>query len=392
MQKLALLSLLLSGVLFVACHEKPEVVLSDYLPEEKAILDQYLNLPDEMDVYDPKFLYNMVVAGVERPRIDRRKAVLGRVLFYDQSLSKDGTISCASCHKQERGFGDDKAVSTGVFGRLGERNSLPLSSVVSFASQYGDENCQMGSRFFWDNRSESAEAQIMASMSNPKEMNMDMGEIVAAVESQPFYSVLFEKAYGDARVTPKRITESVANFINSIGSFQSKFDQAFSKNPFEYIEYDFPDFTAAENRGKTIYLQNCACCHSSRMTIGVLPNACNGLDAEASTDPGVGGITGNTADMGTFKVPTLRNISLTAPYMHDGRFATLEAVLEHYNGNGKGVSNEDPFVRQIGFPLGGSVLTYSGLTPYQRKAVVKFLKTLTDTTFINNPDIQNPFR
>lgn len=387
MRKLALLSLLLSCVLFVACHEKPEVIQLDYLPEEKAILDQYLTLPDEMDVYDPKFLYNMVVAGVQRPRIDRRKAVLGRVLFYDQHLSKDGTISCASCHKQELGFGDDKSVSPGVFGRLGERNSLPLSSVVSFGSQYGTENGETASRFFWDNRSETAEAQIMASMSNPKEMNMDMGEIVAAVESQPFYSVLFEKAYGDAGITPKRITESIANFVNSMGSFQSKFDQAFSKNPFEYIQFDFSDFTASENRGKTIYLENCACCHSSRMTIGALPNTSNGLDAELVGDLGVGGVTGATSDMGTFKVPTLRNIALTAPYMHDGRFQTLEQVVEHYN---SGVQNHPNLSQMLKTAEGAP--KRMNLSETAKQDLIAFLYTLTDETVRTDKRFSNPFK
>ncbi|MBL7780318.1 MAG: c-type cytochrome [Saprospiraceae bacterium] len=388
MRKIVLLSLLLSCAMFMACHKKPEVILSDYLPEEKAVLDQYLTLPDEMDVYDPKFLYNMVVAGVERPRIDRRKAVLGRVLFYDQHLSKDGTISCASCHKQELGFGDDKAVSPGVFGRLGERNSLPLSSVVSFGAQYGtDMNGQMASRFFWDNRSETAEAQIISSMSNPKEMNMDMGEIVAAVQSQPFYSVLFEKAYGDAGITPKRITEAIANFVNSMGSFQSKFDQAFSKNPFEYIQTDFSDFTASENRGKTIYLQNCACCHSSRMTIGALSNTSNGLDAEANGDQGVGGISGATGDMGTFKVPTLRNIALTAPYMHDGRFQTLEQVVEHYNSGVQNHPNLSPMLKNNdGTPK------RMNLSETAKQDLIAFLYTLTDETIRTDKRFSNPFK
>ncbi len=389
MQRIATLSLLVCFYLFTACNEKPEIIYSDYLPEEKALLDQYLNLPDDLDVYDPKFLYNMVNAGVVRPRLDRRKAVLGRVLFYDKNLSKDGTISCASCHKQELAFGDNKAVSAGVYGRTGERNALPLSAVVSFASQYGtDNNGTSALRFFWDNRSETAVSQIMASMSNPKEMDMHLDEIVAAVENQPFYSVLFEKAYGDPQVLPERVTEAIASFVNAMGSFQSRFDQGDSDNPSGYVETNFTNFTAAENRGKTVYLQNCATCHSSRMTQTALHNANNGLDAELTGDPGVGGITGISSDMGTFKVPTLRNIALSAPYMHDGRFQTLEQVVEHYNSGIQDHPNLSPALRTDAYGAPRRL----NLTEAQKQDLVTFLYTLTDESMRTDRRFSNPFK
>lgn len=383
------LLLLSSCYFFTACHEKPELVSSDYTFEEKALLDRYLDLPDEMDVYDPKFLYNMVTAGVARPHIDRKKAVLGRVLFYDKSLSKDGAVSCSSCHKQELGFGDDKAVSLGVFGRTGERNSLALSSVVSFGAQYGtDNNGPSATRFFWDNRSETAAQQIFASMSNPKEMDMHMEEIVAAVESQPFYEVLFRKAYGDAQVLPERVTESIANFVNAMGSFQSKFDQADSKNPSGYIQSDFTDFTAGENRGKTVYLNNCAACHSSRMTSAVFSHANNGLDDGLAADAGVGSVTGKSEDQGTFKVPTLRNIAVTAPYMHDGRFKTLEQVVEHYNSGIQNHPNLSPVLRNN---VDGSPKRLN-LTERDKQDLIAFLYTLTDETIRTDQRFSDPFK
>ena len=389
MQRIATLSLLVCLYLFTACNEKPEVIYSDYLPEEKALLDQYLNLPDALDTYDPKFLYNMVNAGIVRPRIDTRKAVLGRVLFYDKNLSKDGTISCASCHKQELGFGDNKAVSTGVYSRAGERNSLPLSAAVSFGSQYGtDENGTSALRFFWDNRSETAVSQIMASMSNPKEMDMHLDEIVAAVERQPFYAILFEKAYGDPQILDKRVTEAIASFVNAMGSFQSKFDQGDSDNPSGYVETNFTNFTASENRGKTIYLNNCAACHSSRMTQATLHNANNGLDAELTGDPGVGGITDLPEDMGTFKVPSLRNIALTAPYMHDGRFQTLEQVVEHYNSGIQNHPNLSPILRTDG----SGVPRRMNLTETDKQDLIAFLYTLTDETIRTDRRFSNPFK
>lgn len=390
MQKIATLSLLLLCFnLFTACNKEHEIVYTDYLPEEKALLDQYLNLPDVPDVYDPKFLYNMVTAGVVRPRFDKKKVVLGRVLFYDKNLSKDGTISCASCHKQELGFGDDKAVSVGVYGRTGERNSLPLSSVVSFGSQYGtDNNGPSAIRFFWDNRSETATSQILASMSNPKEMDMHISEIVAAVENQPYYAVLFQKAYGDSQVLPERVTEAIANFVNAMGSFQSKFDQADSKNPSGYIESNFSDFTASENRGKTVYLKNCATCHSSRMTESTFDNANNGLDSELTGDLGVGGITGQPSDMGTFKVPTLRNISLTAPYMHDGRFQTLEQVVEHYNSGIQDHPNLSSALRTDSYGAPKRM----NLTETDKQDLINFLYTLSDETMRTDVRFSNPFK
>ena len=364
----------------------------DYLPEQKALLDQYLDLPDVLDVYDPKFLYNMVNAGVARPRIDTRKAVLGRVLFYDKNLSKDGKISCASCHKQELGFSDNKAVSTGVYGRTGERNSLPLSSVVSFGSQYGtDNNGPTATRFFWDNRSETAVSQIMASMSNPKEMDMPLEEIVAAVENQPFYAVLFEKAYGDSKVMPERVTEAIASFVNAMGSFQSKFDQGDSDNASGYIETNFSNFTATENRGKTVYLNNCATCHSARMTQTSLHNANNGLDAELTGDPGVGGITGRAEDMGTFKVPTLRNIALTAPYMHDGSMKSLDEVVRFYERGGREtVSGPNAGDGRLN-PFKSGLVSGFRITDDERGALIAFLRALTDEQFITDRRFSDPF-
>jgi cytochrome c peroxidase len=276
-----------------------------------------------------------------------------------------------------------------VFERAGERNSIALASVPSFSAAYD----QTGNSLFWDNRAQTVQEQSKASLANVKEMDMSMTEVVNAVNSQPYYAVLMKKAYGgDGTATEERVTEAIQTFVHSLSSFKSKFDEAAqdrfmaSNQSFTFELEDFGKFSAQENKGKSIYLSNCATCHTNVATIPRLPFASNGLD-EYPTDPGVGGVSSVASEMGTFKIPSLRNIGLTAPYMHDGRFQTLEAVVEHYSTGVKPHVNLDPNLKNSNGAPKNLHLSVS-----DKQALVAFLHTFTDNTLASDQRFINPFK
>lgn len=378
------------GILLLlgACNKKADFNYYYYEPEEFALLSQYLDLPSLPNDYTVTLPQHLSNAGLFARPVERDKAVLGRVLFYDKNLSKDGKISCASCHKQEIGFSDDVIHSAGVSGNVTDRNSIALASVANFSAYYGtDLNGPAGIRFFWDNRAETIAEQSRGSLTNPKEMDMHMNEVVSTVQTQPYYSILFKKAYGDTQVTEDRVTEAIANFINALGSYQSKFDQEAAKQPYSSSFNSFSGFTSAENRGLQLYQTNCSSCHSPIMGRPMLFNASNGLDAVTNSDRGVGGISGNTIEQGTFKVPTLRNIALTAPYMHDGRFATLEEVVEHYSSGIQSHPNLHPNLKDSnGQPK------RMNFSPADKDALLAFLNTMTDDKIRTDTRFADPFK
>lgn len=382
----------LFGLVLLAGACKSDFNYYYYSKEESELLAQYLNLeslPEDYSVYLPTHLSNV---GLFARPVERDKAVLGRVLFYDKKLSKDGTVSCASCHKQELAFSDDKVLSEGVYDRSTARNSIALGSVANFSAYYGtDLNGNNAIRFFWDNRAETAADQSRGSMTNANEMDMEMHEITAMVEGLPYYQPLFSKAFGDQAVTQDRVLEAVANFINAMGSYQSKFDAEANKSTpssnsnFAQYANDFGGFTAAENRGKALYNQNCASCHSGNMGRPILQLANNGLDSNP-IDQGVGQITGNNAENGSFKVPTLRNIALTGPYMHDGRFSSLDEVVDFYS---TGIQNH-PFLH-TSLKSGGQPKRMN-FTADQKNDLISFLNTLTDNHLLTDNRFSNPFK
>ncbi|MCS6930179.1 MAG: c-type cytochrome [Saprospiraceae bacterium] len=385
------LPLVTSLLLLTACEQKPDFEYYYYEPEDYALLSQYLNLPQRPDNYSTKLPKHLEAQGLFARAVDQDKAILGRVLFYDKNLSKDKKVSCASCHRQEIAFSDDKPVSRGVFDRVGTRNSIALGSVLNFSAYYGtDLFGPSGIPFFWDNRANTASEQNLATMTNPVEMDMKHPEIVDAVKAQPYYAPLFRMAYGDETVTIQRISEAIANFVNAIGSYRSKFDREAEKTIGTEVwsnreRLNFSGFTPAENRGKQIYLDNCASCHSPLQGRPMKMFANNGLDATI-TDKGVGGITNQPAHMGMFKVPLLRNIALTAPYMHDGRFATLEEVIDHYSTGIKPHPNLSPELR-----LGSQPRRFN-FTPQEKSDLIAFLHTLTDEELLVDKRFSNPFK
>lgn len=381
--------LLFAGLLLLvsSCKKDPDFVYYYYTPEETQLLSQYLNLPEIPDNYHIQLPKHLKDFGLVAGQVERDKAILGRVLFYDKHLSKDEKISCASCHKQELGFSDDKQVSTGVFGRTGNRNAIALSSVASFVTYYGtDINGPGAIPFFWDNRAPTAGTQNKGSMTNPAEMGMQLEEVVTAVKNQPFYAPLFRKAFGTVDINEERVSEAIAHFVNAMGSYKSKFDEEASKSNLFIVNQTFAGFTASENRGMQIYMNNCSSCHSRSMGRPPLFFSNNGLDADFTSDEGVGGLSGIVEQKGCFKVPTLRNIGMTAPYMHDGRFQTLEEVVEHYNSGIQNHPNLAALLKTNNEPK------RMNLTATDKQDLIHFLHTLTDNKFLTDTRFSNPFK
>ena len=309
-------------------------------------------------------------------------ATLGRVLFYDKKLSANGTISCASCHQQDKGFSDDAILSEGFEGGLTGRHSMTLINARYY---------QRG-RFFWDERAVTLEEQVLMPFQDPVEMGMTIEEVVASVEGQDFYPALFEKAFGTEEINQDRIAKALAQFVRSIVSYDSKYDNG--RAQVNNLSDAFPNFTAEENLGKQLFLQpvpaggGCFGCHTTEAFVSANPGPTNnGLDALSMDDLGVGGVLNNPRFLGAFKTSTLRNIELTAPYMHDGRFATLEEVVEHYNSGIQAHPNIAPALRD---PQGNPIRL--NLNEEEKSALVAFLKTLTDDGVANEEKWSDPFR
>jgi cytochrome c peroxidase len=358
-----------------------------YYPEEYAAMQQVLNLPETPLNYDTDLPRHLAVSGLFARDINEDLATLGRVLFYDKALSSTGEVSCASCHKQELAFADDKVHSVGVNGNESERNSLALGSVVSFAAYYGSDFFgTFGVPFMWDNRFGTARDQARAAFTSQKEMGMDMPDIVRNLRDKPHYAPLFRRAFGTQDVTEERVLSAVAEFIDGLSTSNTKYDQAAAKMTNAAEDIPFGDFTAAENRGKSIYLTSCAGCHSPVFGRPVINAANNGLDM-AYADEGVGSFTQRAEDMYRFKVPTLRNVALTAPYMHDGRFQTLEQVVDHYS---EGIADHPKLDQRLRKPNGEPNRLQLNAT--DKAALLAFLHTLTDTEYLTLERYSDPFK
>lgn len=388
---------LLSKITFFCCFvfilssclkDDVEVDRYYYSDEEFALIqNSNLDLPRDLIDYKVNLPTHMKNMGVTSPNISNSKAALGRVLFYDKKLSKNNSVSCASCHKQELAFSDDVALSEGFDGELTLRNSLPLASTVNFKSSYDGGSGSFGrsALFFWDERASTIEEQSSLTIEDNIEMGMDLDELTVRLNEDPVYQLLFRKAYGDETATKQRILNAISQFVNSFVSVDSKFDQGMARHHSEFTEFN--NFTESENRGKALFVENCSSCHGSDHTRLQETTANNGLDA-VYEDHGVGGITGFTGDVGKFKVPFLRNVELTAPYMHDGRFTTLEEVVEHYSTGIKLSDNLDFRLRDFDNFEDAKRMNF---TTEQKEDLVAFLKTLTDYTFTADTKFSDPF-
>lgn len=286
------------------------------------------------------------------------KFVLGRYIFYDMDLSIDSTVSCASCHHAAHGFaGHNTPLSPGVNNLIGTRNSPAIF------------NMAWSNSFMWDGGINHLEVMPVAPFTNPVEMNISMAALIDRMNQSPKYKELFKSAYGTETVTDQKVLKALAQFMAMIISDKSKYDK---------MRNGTASFSNEEQAGYVLFQQKCASCHTEPLlTDRSYRN--NGLDDSWTTETGRYHITQDASDMGKFKVPSLRNVELTYPYMHDGRFMTLNQVLEHYNSGVKTSATLDPLL-QNGIPL----------TNMEKYQLIQFLKTLTDYELMTNIWLAEP--
>lgn len=289
---------------------------------------------------------------------------LGRRLFYDKILSGDNTQACASCHDPAFAFSDPRQFSVGIDGIEGTRNAMALI------------NLAWAREVFWDGREPSLEDQARRPVPDEIEMHLPWPEAVAKLQAHPEYPDLFQAAFGSEIVTETAVVRAIAQFERILVSNNSRYDK--------FINQEI-GFTTQEIRGFQLFFNetgDCFHCHNTPLFTDYRFHN-NGLDSDfESGDQGLGDVTGVALDRKKFRTPTLRNVELTAPYMHDGRFETLEEVVRHYNSGGHFTPTVDPLIR---------VSVGLGLSEEDEAAIVAFLKTLTDSSFISNPEFLSPF-
>ncbi|GGG40800.1 cytochrome-c peroxidase [Hymenobacter glacieicola] len=296
---------------------------------------------------------------------DRAAFELGRQLFYDPRLSRDGSVSCGSCHQQFAAFAHaDHPVSHGVASRLGTRNAPAL------------QNLRWSRSLLWDGGVANLEVFPLAPLTNPVEMDETLDRVLAKLNADAAYPRRFAQVYGAGPITSQQLLRALAQFTASLTSANSRYDRHARG------EASGP-WSTAEQRGLTVFRASCAGCHATDLfTDESFRN--NGLDATFAADSGRAHITGAARDRGKFKVPSLRNVARTAPYMHDGRFTTLPQVLAHYDHGVVASPTLDPLLRQ---PDGRRGLP---LTAPQQADLLAFLQTLTDESFLSNPQLAAP--
>lgn len=311
---------------------------------------------------------NAPVIPVDNP-LTVEGIALGRKLFFDPILSGNGTQSCASCHNPQTSFSDTARFSTGIDGLQGGRSAMPIFNMA----------WNWSGKFFWDGRANSIEAQALGPVVNPIEMHNTWQNAVATLQNHSLYPNLFRAAFSTNIIDSGLVVKAIAQFERTLISGNSRFDQ-YLNGQISLTPQELDGFNVfmTENRG------DCFHCHGNAAnplwTDNLFHN--NGLDA-TFTDNGLGVISGNAADNGKFKTPSLRNLAYTAPYMHDGRFATLDEVINHYSEGLQYSPTIDPLLKYIG--QGGVQLTAS-----DKAALKAFLLSLSDDSFINNPAFQQP--
>jgi cytochrome c peroxidase len=296
----------------------------------------------------------------ETNNITKEGFVLGRKLFYEKMLSANNTISCANCHIQSAAFSHNgHSVSHGIHDLLGTRNSPAIM------------NLAWSKTFMWDGGIFDLDLQPVAPITNRVEMDEHLENVLNKLSASPVYPVMFEKAFGSTEITSARLLKALSQFMLMCVSDKSKYDSVQLGTG--------AVFTMEENEGYLLFKQKCNSCHTEPLfTDNSFRN--NGILQTNINDSGRGKVTLQASDVYTFKVPSLRNLSFTVPYMHDGRFFTLEEVLDHYANHVQPTPNLDPLLQQ-GTNLGIS------LTTVQRQQIIAFLKTLDDHAFVRNPDL-----
>jgi len=357
MKTIFILFLIVISIFSCRKDELPYSVLpTNYDLKLPPIIEQYLP-PMEIPADNP-----LTIEGV----------ALGRRLFYDTKLSADNTQSCASCHAPTSGFTDSEQFSTGIDGLEGNRNSMPIV------------NLGWAKELFWDGRAKSLEDQAFGPIVNPIEMHNTWTNAVSVLQADNQYPELFNKAFGSTLIDSVKVVKAIAQFERTMISGNSPFDR--------YLRGEDTGMTEEEelevHQGFALFMDetkgDCFHCHGDSYmplwTDNLFHN--NGLDA-TFLDNGLGAVTGNSNDNGKFKTPTLRNLKFTAPYMHDGRFSTLDEVINHYSFGLQNSSTIDPLMKNV--DNGGIALS-----PTEKTLLIKFLESLSDESYIINPDLQAP--
>ena len=341
--------------------------------DDEPVMD-LTNIPYDPEVYVLDIPAYFPALMLNKDSITVEGVALGRRLFYDPILSKDSTISCASCHQQIFSFNNDEPFAEGVDGQLTKRSSMTILNVGFY-----------NRGLLWDGRAATLTKQAEGPITDPLEMGNTLDEVERVLRNHDEYPVLFRKAFGintSDDISRKHILSAIAQFESTLITGNSKYDRVLRGEEF---------FTEDELNGWDMFFDvspelpdaECGHCHNGPLlTNFVFAN--NGIDSidqgGVFPDEGLGAVTGKTRDMGVFRTPTLRNIELTAPYMHDGRFQTLEEVIDHYNTSPNfGLKNVDPLI----YPL--------GLNDKEKQQLLAFLKTLTDYSIQENPDFSSPF-
>lgn len=314
--------------------------------------------------------------------LDNRIATLGRVLFHDRRLSTNDTISCSSCHQQAQGFTDPRRFSSGING---------AAFTTAHSMRLGNVRYWRPGTMFWDRRAASVEAQASGPITNPVEMGWDaaaggIAALITKMNGVAYYPELFTFAFGTSAITEARIQQALAMFERAMVSTNSRWDTGYATVfgaalPNRGLNLDLPNLTAQENRGRALFFAppnapgggaGCSACHQAPTFALDQNSRSNGLDA------------GETI---VFKSPSLKNVGLTGPYMHDGRFATLAAVIEHYD---NGIQAGPALDNRLRGP-GGAPLRLN-LSAADKAALVAFLQTLNDPALTVDAKFGNPFR
>ena len=321
----------------------------------------------------------------ENNPLTQESVLLGRRLFYDPILSSNNKVSCATCHKQALAFTDGLKTSVGVSGTPLAFNAMSLVNLM-----WGPRH------FFWDGRVSSLEEQAIHPITHVDEMAHNIEALIVDLNNDETYNKLFKQAFGN--VSQQNIAKALANFQRTLISANSRYDQ--------YLRGEI-SLTANEEQGRKLFMAhpdtkvvlrggNCIDCHSQFLTSGFgtafdgFSN--NGLDDDQTLQPGLFTLTQNEAHRGLFKAPTLRNIAVTSPYMHDGRFATLQEVLAHYNGGIKRSKTLSPLIIEAdNIAKTQNDHISLNLNDNEITAIIAFLHTLTDEKFLANHAFSNPF-
>jgi cytochrome c peroxidase len=395
MKKQILFLASISAVIIYSCKPSTVVTTTHHDAPKLALLSGHdyesTKMPNGSDINSFIFNKNMNQIDFNFPTLGNNNGTikmitnagvtLGRVLFYDKLMSLNNSVSCGSCHHQDKAFTDGQALSKGFEGRLTTRSSMCIT------------NTAMQNNLFWDSRSKTLQDLALQPVANHIEMGMeDMNKLVVKLSKADYYKNLFKNAYGNEEITQAKISNALSQFVSAVVSNATKFDLVETGKQQSTTPVD--KFSALEEAGHSLFQDKCGSCHVGlSFSADDGPNGSYGGSTNSSSDlKGAANIgldlvyKDNGLGQGKFKIPTLRNIELTAPYMHDGRFNTLEEVMDHY---AKGIKPHPALDSK--FRNANSSVKFIEMNDAEKHAIIAFLKTLTDRKMTTDPKYSDPF-